>query len=213
MLTLEEMTQEVVLNMQGKNVDPVRAKRWIHFGNVNLATHKELEELRVVEVLEIIAGQTEYPKPTDLLGIKTVEVEGKKLVKTGRLLGNPNDAVEGEPKVWFRRGNLIHIWPIPTEAASGYIEYIRLPVRMTERDDVTEFHAGWDLAVIYLATHHGYLAINEQDVADRWLGRALGYIGSRLTEKDIEADTPRGGGVNIAWTLEDIQENPPHYEE
>lgn len=217
-MTLEEMTQEVSLNMQGLTSDATRLTRWVNFGMINLATFKNvaksLVELRVVEDFPLTAGTTEYAKPEDLLAVKTITIPDLdvRLTKSDRDPINFESEEEGEPKAWTRRGSNINIFPIPDEDYDAVIEYVRIPERLSERADVTEFDAGWDLAIIYLATHHGYLGMNKQDEADRWLGRALGYISSRISPDDIEADTPRGG-VNVAWEWDDIRSNPPQYEE
>jgi hypothetical protein len=218
-MTLEEMTQEVSLNMQGLTTDAPRLTRWINFGMINLATFKNvaksLVELRVVESFPLVAGTTAYTKPTNLLAVKTITIPSldRRLTKSDRDPINFEGEEEGEPRAWTRRGNDINIFPIPDDDYDdALIEYVRMPTRLSDRDDTTEFDAGWDLAIVYLATHHGYLGLNRQDEADRWLGRALGYISSRVSVDDIEADTPRAG-VNVAWEYDDLLMNPPHYEE
>jgi len=207
-LTLEELTSELSMNLGGKAPAPERLKLWVNFGLQNLASYILFDELRVSTDLTILDGIVSYDAPTDLLGIVTIEIDGKKMTKSRRL-PSYEDVDPRQPTLYIRRENNLIFWPEPDVDYDGLIEYVKVPARLVAVGDKSPLSANWDNGIIMLATHHGFLSLGDQDVADRWLGRFLGYASSRKKEEDISADVPHGG-INVAWDWDDVTETPPH---
>lgn len=212
-MTLDEMTNEVSLNLGGKAPARDRLKLWVNFGLLNLVSYIKFDEMRKVADFPIVDGTTSYAMPTDLLGIVTIEVGSiadgtrKKLTKMRRRYTEPS--TPGQPSAYLRRETNIIVWPEPDADYDGEIEYVKVPARLTAGASTSPVNASWDVGIVMLATHHGFLSLDEQDKADRWLGRFLGYASSRLKEEDISADIPKGG-LNVAWDWEDVIDTPPH---
>jgi len=210
--TLEELTSELSLNLGGRSPGPDRLNLWVNLAIQNLASHIYFEELKTKKPFNVFEGITKYPAPTDLLGIRYIELNGVKLKKMERQWSE-EDVTATAPTYFERRGTDIIIWPEPDDYYEGYIEYIKTPAKLTTSTDKSPFPSFWDLGIIMLATHQGHLALGEQDEADRWLIRFSGYKNSRVADKEVSRDVPRGG-VNVAWEWADIgSENPPHLEE
>ena len=209
LLTLEEMCEEVNLNVSAKSSGHERLARWIHFGYINVCSYIKppLDELRTQVAFPITEGDSSYPAPTDLLGVINVRVGDSKLYKLKRPY--TTDDFPGAPHSYLLRGPDIIIWPEPDDDyADGVLEYLRVPPRLTLPTSVTIIGAMWDVGIIMLATHHGLLSTGRSEEADKWLGRFLGYAGSRIKESDVSADAPRFG-INVAWTPEDIIDDNP----
>ena len=214
-MTLEEMSSEVSLNMGAKSVDPNRLTLWMNFALLNLASFVHLDDLRErVDILTAV-GETnvDIPSGIDILGIVAVEIYGIKMLKMKRQFSESSGGVaisQATPTHYLRRNTYLVVWPEPDAIYTGYIDYIKVPDRFTSSGQKSTFSPNWDVALVMLATHHGHLSLGNEEQASSWLGRFLGYAGSRVKEEDVSADVPKGG-VNIAWTPEEIGEHPPTY--
>jgi len=215
-MRLDEFEEELSLNLGGNAPAPRRLRRWINFGYINLCTYILFDELKVIVDFPIEEGVDTYEKPSDLLGVVTVEVNARKLTKMRRKYSTTD--VTGAPQSYMRRENDFVIWPVPDQDYDdGTLEYVKTPallVPMVDPDDPDEpqtdlsvLDASWDAAIVMLGTHHGLLSTGKPDEADKWLGRFLGYASSRLKEVDISADVPKMG-VNVAWTRDDLVLDP-----
>jgi hypothetical protein len=214
-MTREEMAVEVSMNLGGKTPAPDRLVLWLNFALYNLASFVRLDDLRETVDIIITQGETNYDIPAgiDMLGIVAIEINGRKMLKMKRQFSESPGGValsQAEPTHYLRRNTEFVIWPEPDADYTGYIDYIKTPDRLTSGTQKTTFSPNWDAALVMLATHHGHLSLGNQDEADRWLGRFLGYAGSRIKEEDIDADMPKGG-LNVAWDVDDIHEAPDHY--
>ena len=210
-MTFEQFRSELSLNLAGKNPAPERLGRWVNWAILNLGTYVEFDEMRETAALTTVVGTRSYNVASDLVGILTVELGNRKLKNARRVPSTGEDAVrEGKPSHWTRREDTIILWPTPDEVETGIIEYTKEPAVLSSATSVSPFRAHWDVAIVMLSTHHGLLSLGEQDAADRWLGRFLGYVGSRKTQLNIQRDNVRGG-VNIAWEADDIDKDMEDY--
>jgi hypothetical protein len=205
-MTLEEMTVELSLNLGGKAPAPDRLKLWVNFGLLNLASYILFDEFRVSTSIAILDGVTSYSYPEDMLGVVTLEIDGKRLLKARRL-PSYEDLDPSQPTFYLKRGDSLVLWPEPDTAYTLDLEYIKTPARLVAPGDKSPLPANWDNGIIMLATHHGFLSLGDNDVADRWLGRFLGYASSRKKEEDISADVPHGG-LEVAWEWADVNADP-----
>ena len=71
-----------------------------------------------------------------------------------------------------------------------FIVHKEAPVILSSSGAKTVLADIWDPAVFLLAVHHGLLALGEEQRSASWLGRAISYIQSKVTEQDIQAVTP-----------------------
>lgn len=219
-MTLTQMQDELALNLSGEVSDKDRLTLWLNFGLMNLASHLMFDELETAAVFNTTDGVTDYAAPTDLLGIITIKVNrdapsdatGAQPLRLRKMrreyLTASADAI---PTHYKRRGSQIVVWPTPDANRTGEIVYVRTPAVFAAAGGTSPFSSTWDVGIIMLATYQGLVSLGRQDEADRWLGRFLGYANSRITEADIGADAPRDG-LNVAWTHDDLHENPPHLE-
>ena len=207
-MTLEEMSAEVSLNMAGRTIAPGRLTLWMNFALYNLASYVVLDDLRETVDVVITEGETNYNMPAgiDMLGILDFEINGRKMAKMKRQYSEENVSA-APPTHFLRRKEQYVIWPEPDDDYVGTIEYIKCPDRFTVSTQTTTFSPNWDVALIMLATHHAHLSLGNLEDATSWLGRFLGYAGSRIKEEDISADIQKGG-LNVAWSREDIVSTP-----
>lgn len=210
-MTFEQFKSEVSLNLGGKTIIPERLSLWVNWALLNLGTYVEFDELRETVALTTVVGTTTYALPADLVGILTVELANRKLKQARRVPNTGEEETrEGQPMFWVRREDNIVLWPTPDEVEEGLIEYTKEPAILTAASDLSPFRDFWDVSIVMLATHHALLSLGDQDQADRWLGRFLGYVGSRKAHQNIQRDSPRGG-VNVAWEEDDIHKDREDY--
>ncbi len=214
-MTLEEMSSEVSLNMGGVTVAPARLTLWMNFALYNLASFVMLDDLREKVDILITEGETNLDMPAgiDILGIVAIDINGRKMLKMKRQFSEVSNGVANdpaEPTHYLRRNQVITIWPEPDADYVGYIDYIKTPDRFTTATQKSTFSPNWDVALVMLGTHHAHLSLGHTEEASSWLGRFLGYAGSRIKEEDIDADMPKGG-LNVAHSVEDIQGTPGQY--
>ena len=115
-----------------------------------------------------------------------------------------------QPSHYLRRNTEFVVWPEPDKDYTGYMDFVKNPIKLSSPDQKTTFTPNWDVALIMLATHHAHLSLGNQEQAAAWLGRFLGYVSSRIKEEDVSADVPRGG-LNVAHSFDDIVGTPPQY--
>jgi len=221
-MTFEEMTQEVVLNLGGKVTDPVRLLAWVNWAVQNIASHVTLDELITTAAFTISEDATSFTAPTDMLGVihltcwdATLSLTtGERVYQTLKKMKREfyPRVEQKQPTHYKRRGLNIITWPEADTEYTGEIEYVKVPAQATALTGTSEFAAFWDVGLVMLATHYGWTALRQHDEADRWLGRFLGYKSSRILEQDVSADMPQGG-INVAWTPEDVTDTPPHFED
>ena len=212
LMTFAEMKNEVSLNLGGIS-DSTRLGLWVNWGYLNLGSYKTFEELTVVATMDMVDEKVNYTDPTDLLGILTIRIWDETTTPYSRYVTLQKSkrkfvpqSEDAQPTHYKREDGEVIVWPQPDQAYGGEIEYVKVPAVLTGVG-TSIFNNTWDQAIVLLATHNGLVALDKQEQADRWLGRALGYISSRLTFKDVEADAPKGG-VNIAWERSDISADP-----
>ena len=208
-MTLDDFTAELSLNLGGKTPAPDRLIRWMNFALLNLSSFVILDDLRETAALTLTIGVKTVTMPSvDVLGIIDVEINEIKVAKMRRQFSY-SGVTDARPTHYLRRKNQLVFWPEPDVAYTGILDYIETPTLFTTGTQKTIFLPIWDVALVMLATHHGQLSLGNQDEADRWLGRFLGYVGSRKKEEDVGADTPKGG-INVAHSFDDIVGTPDH---
>ncbi|MBU2249153.1 MAG: hypothetical protein KKD77_20570, partial [Gammaproteobacteria bacterium] len=75
--------------------------------------------------------------------------------------------------------------------------------------EVSPFAAHWDLIIVQRATYHGLFALGKVQEADVWLIRSRQIQDRKLKEEDISKEVPHEG-LRVAWSFDDLVDNPPH---
>ena len=65
------------------------------------------------------------------------------------------------------------------------------------RGQWTILPATWDAAIMFLAAHHGFMAVGEENRGTYWLNRAVSYASSRITDDMIERTEPGQGSTLV----------------
>ena len=209
-MTLDDFTAELSLNLGGVAPAPDRLIRWMNFALLNLSSFVVLDDLRRTTALTLAIDSKSITMPSvDVLGIINIDVNQVKLSKMRRQFSY-DGVTKAAPTHYLRRQAEIVVWPESDKAYTGILDYIETPPLFTTGSQKTTILPIWDVALLMLGTHHALLSLGQQDDADRWLGRFLGYVGSRMKEEDVGADIPKGG-LNVAWDQDDIIGTPDHY--
>lgn len=209
-----DMMEEIASNLGGGINDNTRLLRMVNWAILNLASYVILPELEKKDsTLTITTDDTDFTKPTDLLGVIRITLWDDTLdtivYKTLRKMKKefyPATAT-GQPTHYKIRGTDIIIWPKSDGDYVGEIEYVKIPAIITSPATIPEFDAYWDVGLVMLGTHYGLLSLRQHDEADRWLGRFLGYAASRKLEHDVSADAPQGG-IEVVWDYDEVIEIP-----
>lgn len=223
-MTFGQMGDEVSQNLGGETLDQHRLNLWLNWAIQDLASYVKVVEQKKSIPFEIVEGTSSYSIPEiisggdpevdaeDVLGIITVSIPGFKLRKMHREFERAEDEIDlpaGAPKYWMRRGSSIIIWPNPDNDYTGSIEYAFIPLALADPAAKTILPASFDMAIVRMATHYGFLALGKDNQAEQWLSRAITYINSRLTDVDFSKDAPKDG-LNVAWDHRDLSRNPRH---
>ena len=209
LLTLPQFRDEIASNLGGHNLEPTRLTRFVNYAIQDLATRRTFDELLVRIPFFVFDGVTSYTIPDDLLGIHEIVVKDVPLRRMERQF-NQVDVTPAQPSHYKRREDRIIIWREPDiDYVDGYLEYYKFPAIISTATSVSPFPGYWDQGLVFLGTHHGWLALGEAEKAVLWDNKFSRFEDGRLSEEDISADVQQEG-LNVAWDFQDLVNNPPH---
>ena len=206
-MTLANFRTDVQSALGSKGIADGRLDRWINFGYHDLAGSVDFETLESETTTATVASTQTIAVPTGAEIIKLV-----KDTTNDSLLGwvpktelfRRSITPTAVPEVWSRHGDLIYFAPVPNAIINMFIVHKNPPTRLTASGNTSTFPDIWDPAVFLLSVHHGLLALGEDQRSASWLGRAISYIGSRITEVDMHSQAA-GLGASIPSGLQALQ--------
>ena len=207
-MTLANFRTDVDSALGSKGIDNTRLDRWINFGYHDLGGSVDFESLETNTSTNTVSSTQTIAVPSLAEIVKLV-----KDTTNDKLLGWIPKAElfrraitpTATPTNWTRHGDLIYFTPVPNAIIAMFIVYKIAPTRLTSSGAVTVFADIWDPAVFLLSVHHGLLALGQEARSASWLGRAISYIGSRITEVDMHA-TASGLGTSLPSGLQALQQ-------
>jgi hypothetical protein len=205
--TLLEMANEVYQNIGGERIEWDRILGIVNRAYTEIAGAIDFQGLLTEEVLPTVASQEAYELSTEgVVGIKSVAVpsQGRLLMfkKPEHFLALDND-VEGFPTIWTWFGDRLRLWKVPDDVYTLRLLLQRDPEALENDADVTEIPAGWDAAIISLATHMALLTLGDHHLAHTWFEKAAVIL--RTRKLDPERMGVSGQlGMEIAHSLDDI---------
>ena len=193
LMTLANFRTDVQSALGDKGIGNSRLDRWINFGYHDLGGSVDFEILEKDTTTATVSGTQTIAVPTDTEIIRLI-----KDTTNDTLLGWLQKAEmfrraitpTATPTHWSRHGGLIYLHPVPNAIINMFIVHKEAPVILSSSGAKTVLADIWDPAVFLLAVHHGLLALGEEQRSASWLGRAISYIQSKVTEQDIQAVTP-----------------------
>ncbi len=208
LMTLADFRTDVQSALGDRGLENAKLDRWINAGYYDLGGSVDFETL-----------ETSTTTPT-VGSVQTIAVpSGTEIVKFIKDL--TNDTLLGwVPKLelfrrsitpestainWTRHADLIYLHPVPIGVQSMFIVHKDAPTVLSAVGDLTVFPVVWDSAVFLLAVHHALLALGEDQRSASWLGRAISYIGTRITEVDMHSESA-GLGASIPGGLQALQQ-------
>ena len=206
-MTLADYRTDLQSALGDKGIDNSRMDRWINFGYHDLAGSVDFEVTDQDETVATVQSTQTIAVPTGTEIVKLI-----KDTSNDALLGWIPKAEmfrravtpTGPPTHWSRHGNLIYFHPVPNAVINMFIIHKLAPDRMTNVADVSVFSDIWDPAIFLLTVHHGLLALGEDQRSASWLGRAISYIQTRMTEVDMHSQAS-GLGASIPTGMESLQ--------
>ena len=206
-MTLADFRTDVQSALGSKGISDGRMDRWINFGYHDLGGSVDFETLESDTTTVTVSGTQTIAVPSGTEIIKLI-----KDTTNDTLLGwvpktelcRRSITPTAIPEVWTRHGDLIYFAPVPNAIINMFIIHKDAPTRLTSVGSKTVFPDTWDPAVFLLSVHHGLLALGEDARSASWLGRAISYIGSRITEVDMHSQAA-GLGASIPGGLQALQ--------
>lgn len=202
-MTLDDFRTELQTALGDRGINNPRLDRWINFAYMDIVSAVSFE---ITEKTATVSGTDSLTVPTNSLVVRAVvdDTAGNLLQWISKVEYYRRDrTATGSPLVWTRIGDTIRVLPVPTAAIDYIIQYQGLPDRLSSPEDVTEIPELWDAAILWLAAHHGFLALGEEQRALVWLQKAGVYIQSRMTEDQLHATSP-----GLGLTLAGVRINP-----
>jgi hypothetical protein len=211
LITLTDLRTDLQTVLGNKGIAEAALDRYINFGYYDLAGAIEFEALTVQTALSTTASQAyinNATTPSTALVVLMLRDS-----TNDSLLGwvprneyfRRKQASTGVPQVWTRHPNSgvpsLFLHPVPNGVFSVEVTTIEPPTALSNGTDVSVLPTIYDPALFQLAVHHGLLAQNEEQRAMAWLGRAIAYLESRITETDFH-ESSRGLGPSIPKGLQ-----------
>ncbi len=207
LMSLDDLRTDVQSALGDKGITNSRLDRWINFGYLDLGGSVDFEILEGDTTTATSTGVQTIAVPTDTEIIKLI-----KDTTNDTLLGwipkvemfRRSITPTAVPINWTRHGNLIYLHPVPNGTINMFIVHKDAPAILSSGSDITVFADIWDPAVFLLAVHQGLLALGEDQRSASWLGRAISYIQSKITEVDMHVISS-GLGASIPNGLVGLQ--------
>jgi hypothetical protein len=189
-MTMDDFRTDLQSAMGDKGIDNTRLDRWINYAYLDLAGSVDFEVLDEDDTVATVAATQTIDAPDNTMIIKFIRNTTSDAllgwVPKGELFRR-SSVITGPPTQWTRHGSVIYLHPVPDAVYSLFIISKIPPDLMTSGTDVTVFPDTWDAAIFFLSVHYGLLAIGEEQRSAAWMSRAVSYIQSRMTEKDLHA--------------------------
>lgn len=129
---------------------------WINDSQRQIATQTELLQVRAVT--DLIAGQMNYNRPSDILNLRSVRAYGLRLNGLSLaeadeqfpLYDQPANQETGNPLFYWVWGNTISLYPVPSlyQAAGMTMLYTRAPVQVAVSTDIPELPLKYHDAIL-----------------------------------------------------------------
>lgn len=187
-MTLADFTSDVVSALGANYNNSLRLARWVNAGYLDLLTSLDFEETNEeVEITTDVATQT-IDVPTGALLVESIRNETSDInlgwIPKTEMLRRSVDSI-GVPTHWCRFGDVVRLHPLPDDAYILTMFYKASPDLLDVDTDTTMLPDMWDPVVSMLATHHAFLGLGQEARSAVWLGRAITYIQSRVTDGDF----------------------------
>ena len=197
LMTLDDFQEDLQSALGDRGITDGRLNRWINAGYYDLCGAVEFEVLTNSEKYDCTSSQSFVIAPANTLVIKLIrDMDNDLLLGWVPLVEywRRSQGVTDEPTVWTRQEENVYLYPVPDGTYQLMFITIEPPAVLTGSDK-TVLPEIWDQAVFLLAGHFALLALGEEQRAIVWLGRAVTYIQSRMTEQDLQVDA---GGLGAS---------------
>lgn len=197
--TLAQFRDSLEFNLGNRGLGKDQLNLWINDGLLDITSSVDFRALE--DKIELtFNGSSSAPIPDNVVNVRFVQD-----ISSHRLL-TPLPEVEmlrrplGVPSHWSRFGNTIRVNSVIFDSENPQLHaYVRIEHPLLEGDtDTTVLPQMWDIAVAYLATHHGFLSLGEGELSVVWLSRAINYIQTRMTDEDLESSLSGTAMVNAS---------------
>src|SRR5574339_1322631 len=117
--------------------------RWINSGQEEI--FRRSEPIKTTSTADIVAGQSVYAFPADVMRVQTLLFNGVPLRQLSSqeaeeyiLDEDPQRTASGSAIIWYEWGGTFTVYPTPDQNATGglTIQYIRKPVRILSATDL-----------------------------------------------------------------------------
>jgi hypothetical protein len=207
--TLRDELRLMLGNRQ--DVEPGRLDLWLNMAYVDLWTSLPLEKAKANVAFDLVAGQPFYLLSEIVESTEELAVVDDESIDGGWLLHKidlaawrrmPED--DDEPSEFFRQGNVLVLYPTPSEARTAVLDFRMVPAELVEDTDAPLLGREWREGLLLSAKAKGLYALEEDSralVADNNL---VGFVRRRKdpsTEEQsgrvITSSVPRNGKMLV----------------
>lgn len=187
-LTLADFRTDVGTALGSQGRPTFQLDRWVNQGYLDVVGAVDFDVFDQYQTVPTVADTPDIALPVGTVIVKTVKDETSDVnlgwipqAEYFRRKVTPT----GPPTAFTRLKDLIKLNPVPDAIYSLLVITKKDPDSLVQDNDVTAIPSTWDTAVFLLAVHHAWLTLNQEQRAAVWLGRAVTYMQSRITEKDF----------------------------
>lgn len=205
-MSLVEMRTQLDIQLGGRtDFDDTMFDLWINQSYVDLCTSLDIPELNGSVVISLDPAQALYLLPRQVRAIDMVSVVdtatygalgGRKLTKTDKNSYRKAPALNGEPKEYFREGNMLVLWPTPVAIRDLSVDFKIRPDPLVDEDHYPIIPPEWHEVIVRNARTKAHSDLREFDSAGITNNEVVGLV-RRKTDPDAVEDDDRVIGSSV----------------
>jgi len=204
-LTLSELRTRVQTNTNRTDKD-TQIDVAINDAIKDIGRHREWKDLRIEKEITLTIDTYRYAFPSDMNtclsmkiydGTESVELMERTKEWLNRAVPAPASDGTARPQYYAVDGNYYELYPVPNEAYTVRILYLRWPAELTLDSQACDID-GIDDVVVSLATSGVYASLGQLDMANYWENK---YLRSRKDASIADSRRPNYHGESDGITL------------
>jgi hypothetical protein len=202
--SLADMEAELAFMLGGRTDVPSDQYRvWINDAYLDVTTSLKLDEQKGSFELLLVAGQPLYLLPPVVHSIQDIALTdplsihgGEPLGKTDRSAYRGLEDLEGGPKMYFRDGDMLVLYPTPDKTYSITVDFRVRPALLVEDTDCPVLGPEWHRAILLRARANAFDDLREFANAAPAENSAVNTV-RRRTDREAAEDEGRVIGSSV----------------
>lgn len=210
--TFGSLKEDLRLELGGRaDAGDARLGKWINRAYLDICSSLRIEEMKGSLTILTTAAQALYKIPSVVYTIQGIAITTPDSLREGYPLEKMEVGTyrslklkTGAPTAYFRRGELIALWPTPDGVYSLGVDFRVRPAKLEEEDDSPALPEEWHEGILLLAKEKAFKALLEFDKGMA-AGNDFTDFVRRKKDRGAEEDENRVVGSLVPRRLEDLR--------